>query len=94
MAALIPHFTRGAPIREVVANDASRRRARYFFASTGAVNARAVHRQRIFDVVRRFGPISRAELAVMIDVICWPPMESFTSAISPLMRTDSILPMS
>ena len=30
---------------------------------TGAINARLVHRQRIFDVVRRFGPISRAELA-------------------------------
>ncbi|TAK17720.1 MAG: ROK family transcriptional regulator [Acidobacteria bacterium] len=30
---------------------------------TGAINARKVHRQRIFDVVRKFGPISRAELA-------------------------------
>lgn len=30
---------------------------------TGAINARLVHRQRIFDVVRKFGPISRAELA-------------------------------
>lgn len=30
---------------------------------TGAINARLVHRQRIFDIVRRFGPISRAELA-------------------------------
>lgn len=30
---------------------------------TGAINARLVHRQRIFDVVRRFGPISRAELS-------------------------------
>ncbi len=30
---------------------------------TGAVNARAVHRQRVFDVVRRFGPISRADVA-------------------------------
>lgn len=31
--------------------------------STGAVNARRVHRQRVFDAVRRFGPISRADLA-------------------------------
>ncbi len=30
---------------------------------TGAVNARKVHRQRIFDVVRKFGPISRADVA-------------------------------
>jgi glucokinase len=30
---------------------------------TGAINARLLHRQRIFDVVRKFGPISRAELA-------------------------------
>ena len=38
--------------------------------------------------------ISRAELAVIIDVICWPPIEIFTSAIRPLMRTDSMRPTS
>jgi glucokinase len=32
-------------------------------SGTGAINARLLHRQRIFDVVRKFGPISRAELA-------------------------------
>ncbi len=31
--------------------------------------------------------ISRAELAVIIEVICWSPMEIFTSAMRPLMRT-------
>jgi predicted NBD/HSP70 family sugar kinase len=30
---------------------------------TGAINARRVHRQRVFDVVRRHGPISRADVA-------------------------------
>ena len=38
--------------------------------------------------------ISRAELAVIIDVICWSPIEIFTSAIRPLVRTLSILPTS
>jgi hypothetical protein len=38
--------------------------------------------------------ISRAEVAVMIDVICCSPIEIFTSAISPLMRTLSIRPTS
>ncbi len=37
--------------------------------------------------------ISRAELAVMIEVICWPPIEIFTSAMSPLMRTPSMRPV-
>lgn len=32
-------------------------------SGTGAINARLLHRQRIFDVVRKSGPISRAELA-------------------------------
>ncbi len=41
-----------------------------------------------------FSRISRAELAVIIDVICWPPIEIFTSAIRPLMRTVSIRPTS
>jgi len=38
--------------------------------------------------------ISRAELAVMIDVICWLPIEILTSAIRPLIRTESIRPTS
>ena len=37
-------------------------------------------------------PISRAELAVMTEVICWPPTEILISAISPLMRTRSMRP--
>ena len=41
-----------------------------------------------------FSCISRAERDVMMDVICWLPMESVTSAISPLMRTPSIRPTS
>lgn len=41
-----------------------------------------------------FSCISRADLAVMMDVIRWPPIEICTSAIKPLMRTDSILPTS
>jgi len=36
--------------------------------------------------------ISRAERAVIIDVICWPPIEIMISAIRPLMRTASIRP--
>jgi hypothetical protein len=37
--------------------------------------------------------ISRAEREVIMDVICWPPIEIIISAIRPLMRTASILPM-
>src|SRR5271166_1791211 len=38
--------------------------------------------------------ISRAEVAVIMDVICWPPIEIFTSAIKPLIRTESTRPTS
>ena len=38
--------------------------------------------------------ISRAEVAVMIEVICCSPIEIFISAIKPLMRTLSIRPTS
>lgn len=38
--------------------------------------------------------ISRAERAVMIDVICWFPIESVTSAMRPLIRTSSMRPTS
>jgi len=38
--------------------------------------------------------ISRADLAVMMEMICWFPIESVTSAMSPLMRTSSIRPTS
>jgi len=41
-----------------------------------------------------FNCISLAELAVMIEVICWAPMEILTSAIRPLMRTESMRPTS
>jgi hypothetical protein len=41
-----------------------------------------------------FSCISRADLAVMIEMICWPPIEISTSAIRPLIRTASIRPTS
>jgi DNA-binding winged helix-turn-helix (wHTH) protein len=41
-----------------------------------------------------FSCISRAEVAVMIDVICCPPIEIFISAIRPLIRTESTRPTS
>src|ERR1700693_1875641 len=41
-----------------------------------------------------FNCISRAERAVMMDTICLSPIEMATSAIRPLMRTESIRPTS
>src|SRR5208282_1768890 len=41
---------------------------------------------RAAAVCPSFSCISRAEVAVMIDVICCPPIEILTSAIRPLMR--------
>jgi hypothetical protein len=39
---------------------------------------------RAAAVCPAFSCISRAELAVIMDVICWSPIEILTSAISPL----------
>jgi hypothetical protein len=67
--------------------------------SSAASSAR--HTRRIItsvDLIRAaadwpfFNPISRADLEVMIDVMYWPPIDSVTSAISPLIRTSSIRP--
>ena len=76
----------------------------------GAPSEQPVHRVQLYDQTRRiitsvalisaaavcpaFNCISRAELAVMIDVMCWPPIEILTSAIRPLMRTESMRPTS
>ena len=49
---------------------------------------------RAAAVCPRFSCISLAERAVMIDVICGPPIETLTSAIKPLICTDSICPTS
>ena len=38
--------------------------------------------------------ISRADLAVMMDVMTWFPIDKRTSAIRPLMRTSSMRPTS
>jgi|HubBroStandDraft_1064217.scaffolds.fasta_scaffold44309_2 hypothetical protein len=47
---------------------------------------------RAAAVCPRFSCISLAERAVMSDVICRAPSETLTSAIKPLICTDSIRP--